>query len=174
MRGYIDPEFMPYVVAFIKASGGKVRWEDFKDVAIVFGALEYGEKDVGVIGLCHWGFPGIEPRFIEIDAKYYAKHSKISRFALLFHEMGHCVLNEDHPDLEVNKFIHWLESLGVKTVRSQIENYLPDGCPKTLMHPYDFSEECVMTHFEYYLKELYENGQPNSEFVRVNHFTSVE
>lgn len=166
--GLVDPEFQKYIKQFIVLSKGKANSMDFTDVSIIFSKLEFSEKNIGVIGLCHWGFPGLEAPYIEIDRNYWESHSSISRWSLIFHEMGHCILGREHPMLEMGSFIKWLESLGIKTIRHQ-ENYLKDGCPKTLMHPYDFSDSCITDHLDYYIKELYTDTSPTQSFIKIVH-----
>lgn len=70
--------------------------------------------------------------------KKFIQESGQDSFALqqlIFHELGHCVLNLDHNDDIMN-----------------------NNCPKSIMHSRFFGDtECYWNNIEYYLKEL--NGQ---------------
>jgi hypothetical protein len=85
-----------------------------------------------VVGLCPDGGVG---RNIKIKKMYYWMASPITRKALIFHELGHCVLHKKH-----NKEL------------------MKDECPKSLMYPEmsGLTEKCLNKHWEEYEEELFQ------------------
>lgn len=85
----------------------------------------------GPYGQCEIG----EGRNISINKAYWSDASHTSRELLIFHELGHCVLNLEHDD-------SWITLNGV---------YIP----KSIMNSYLFSEYLYDTFREYYMLELF-------------------
>lgn len=161
-----DPEFSDYIEDFILRSKDLISHRDFEHINISFKPQEYSSdakgKDTVVIGMCfwNWGILGAKNR-IEIDPAYWKQAGPFEKWNLIFHEMGHCVCNRVHPDLKEDAgwFVRWLSGVGVQTVHSQ-DHYLHDGCPATIMHPYNISNECVHDHQRYYVEELFAECHP--------------
>lgn len=160
-----DPEFNIYIDDFIYRSHGMLGHRDFENLDISFKPQDYSAgkivDDASVIGMCYWnwGILGAKNR-IEIDPMYWKTAGEYEKWNLIFHEMGHCVCNLQHPDIkEESGFIGWLNDVGITTVRKQ-EHYLRDGCPATIMHPLNLSNECVADHQQYYIQELFSRCKP--------------
>jgi hypothetical protein len=155
----INPLYHDYVWDFIYRSHGKVTFLDFQHIILEPATLEYSEKHEGIIGMCHWGF--MTRNRIEIDSLFFETHSSIKQWELLFHELGHCICNRPHPDLAITE--HWivgvLNKIGINHVRWS-SLYLHDGCPSTIMYPYDLTEQCLKAHQEYYVQEMFEHCNP--------------
>lgn len=138
----IAKELKPYVHQFTKLTGRKLSW--FKDLRIGFHPLGWNSDKGGNIGMCcgavFTGRPGLK---IEIDLNYWAQADKDEKWAVMMHELGHCVCSLDHPT----------EEKGPKILIDP-ELYFPDTCPKTLMHPYAPSGECVKIHKKAYTQEF--------------------
>jgi hypothetical protein len=158
--GTIDPVFKDYVEDFIVRSNGQVTPAHFRYLSVQFKKLEYSEKSHGIIGMCYWGFNffgRLTPPHIEIDPTYWEYSGVQNRWALLFHEFGHCVLNRQHTATEDDWFIIFLKTIHIRTQR---EINFVDGCPKSIMNPTDFPEWCIEDHRKQYVKELFANGNP--------------
>ena len=69
---------------------------------------------------------------IKIDRTDYALLSNVRREALLFHELGHCLLNRVHDD----------------------DTY-DDGRPKSLMNKYIIGEYYYSSYYDEYMRELF-------------------
>jgi hypothetical protein len=112
----------------------------FQDVAVLYGVKvnmnnlvvdfvdSYPVK--GWVGLCERG-KGVT-KFATFHKEYFYSRSPEAKYALVLHELGHCVLD-----------------------RSHVEGYLKDNCPKSLMHPSDGLFGCFFKNQDYYLRELF-------------------
>jgi hypothetical protein len=117
----IDPEFVDLVELFEKEQNENV------DIDISFKELDYP-----TVGLCWWqtrsaSRQGIE---IEIDPDFWFESSDVKKEELLFHELGHCILNRDHLDEKINYYV-----------------------PKSIMYPYVFGY-AYTKYRSYYVDEL--------------------
>ncbi len=85
-------EFSPYFQRFEAASAqyGRDTSGDSR-VRILYGALHPGE-----VGVCEQG-PFQAPRVLVSRPAWQAR-SEAGREALIFHELGHCLLGRDHKD----------------------------------------------------------------------------
>ena len=81
-----DPEFILYLESFAELYGKELTDED-----VVIGFVD---QDVGYGGKCYY-----EKRQIEIDKKMWDSFPEFRKEALIFHELGHCILNiRDHDN----------------------------------------------------------------------------
>ena len=162
----VDPAFKNYREEFINLSGGLITPDNIAQISIHFKKLEYSEKGEGTIGLCYWGFnafgKGGTPPRIEIDPSYWEFHSEIQKRALIFHEIGHCGCQREHPNVEVNWLVKLLDKAHISHRRYAI-NYFEDTCPRTIMHPYDLSSACLTRHKKYYDEEMFKHCTPPLE-----------
>jgi hypothetical protein len=120
-KNKIDLEFVELVQLFEKEQHENV------DVDISFKKLE-----LPTVGLCWQQVQddfkqGIE---IEIDPDFWFSSSDVKKEELLFHELGHCILNRDHDNSRLYYSI-----------------------PKSVMYPYVF-EWAYKDHRSYYVDEL--------------------
>jgi hypothetical protein len=83
----------------------------------------------GYVGICKLGYYRVP--YIAIDRTYWKNSSRWGREWLVFHELGHCVLDRDHRD----------DKFGV-------------NCPASIMHSYANSF-CYKDYRNYYVKELF-------------------
>lgn len=92
---------------------------------------EFKELDRPFIGQC---IPGNVPH-IKIDPRFWERAPEELREALMYHELGHCILRRGHVDEKRE-----------------------DGCYKSLMSTYIVSRTCYIKHYESYLNELVERN----------------
>lgn len=83
--------------------------EDIKEHVRVFSQLynnevnieiRYAKLSLNVVGLCYSYSDGVNR--IEIDKEEYESYSYYGKQQLIFHELGHCVLNRDHVSTKFN------------------------------------------------------------------------
>ena len=119
--------FAPYVAQFeqnsVIYSASAVQVTNLK---IQFGPMATAEER----GVCD--ITGDQTPVITIDQAYWDSTTEDARKALIFHEMGHCVLRRLH-----------LATLGT------------DGAPTSLMNPYTIDGSTYDAHQDSYLHELY-------------------
>ena len=116
----IDPDLVEYVSRFEEIGDVKVR-----NMAVSFGSLSFPK-----VGECRYQGP---LREIVIDEKFWQNLSDLRRESLMFHELGHCALNQREHRNEVG----------------------PDECPLSVMNEYLVSETCYVLHRRHYVLELF-------------------
>jgi hypothetical protein len=149
----IDKKFDPYIENYkhIIQADEKIE-KRFEKLSINFADLKGN-----TIGVCYWLLDGETE--IEIDKKYWKSSSsgKIGREFLVYHELEHCIryrmhshktdrIEKDFADYFVD-FLFWLNII-------EKEGFFPDGCPNSIMYPYDVGSYCRENHYYDYLKEL--------------------
>jgi hypothetical protein len=119
-----DPEFKEYIELFSEYYGSEINDND-----VVIG---FGETKEGIFGLCNYS-----KRQITISRKFWdlASDSSYRKEALIFHELGHCVLNLRG---------HETESIFMSGMT----------CPKSLMNPALLGQEYSKNR-DYYIHELF-------------------
>lgn len=141
------------------------QWQDYTDIAgknhIKFTKQLYLEfshiTDDRVIGYCHYGD---NYRTIRIDIGFWNISPPLQRWALMAHELSHCLCTRDHdydhgkPYLDV-KLVDTLNILHIFP-----SGYLSDNCPMSIMHPTIPNEDCLKKHKEYYSKEMLDGCVP--------------
>lgn len=115
IKGSVDGEFNVYIADFIKDFGTDPTWVsmEFKD-----NLTQYGQY---VVGVCTWDNG---PK-IYISKSFWEYSSNYVRKALIYHEIGHCVLGKGHDD-------------------EQFTN----GCYKSIMSSWVDSDTCYEQHME--------------------------
>jgi hypothetical protein len=94
---------------------------------ILYGSYYFKDIPDKVIGLCNH----YDPKTITVDPEAWQQLSSGQKWALMLHEMGHCMLDKDHNDLK-----------------------LLDQCPASIMNTYLVTTDCYTRHMEYYWEEL--------------------
>lgn len=126
---YQDPEFSSYIVEFEKLSHydtRKIRFE-FSD--------ESDESVKNELGSCQKELLGGKPvGVIKIRRGRWKEASQDSREQLIFHEIGHCLLNRSHSDSLVRRGRYVM--------------------PKSIMSASRISDEVYKANRDYYVSEL--------------------
>lgn len=81
--------FDGYVKKFYQEMGNAGLENSRRDIAINFDE----NPDMGAAGICFWSE---NPRRITVNKYYWDTMSDSERKFLIFHELGHCVLNRSH------------------------------------------------------------------------------
>ena len=131
---YINPDFAPYYAEFESIYG------TYPAIGIDFSE----GLDPRYLGICRTTAGG---NYIYINSKHWYGLSEHLKIALIFHELGHCLLGRSHT-----------------TARYEV-----DGCPTSLMFPYLVSLICYNRYYDDYIDELINNRlelpEQNAEFV---------
>jgi len=69
---------------------------------------------------------------VEIDPVWWYEAGYADQEQLIFHELAHCVLRQDHRN-----FI------------------MSDRCPGSIMDEYHIHNSCYIKHYDYYIEELF-------------------
>lgn len=147
----IPAEFQPHIKDFVKTSNGKIKLREVMTIQFKFKKYPSGSS---TLGTC---YPAVVKRWITINQKWWKTATYKSQRELIFHELGHCLLNRRHtmptrfPKEWLDKLENWLFKIGLWTTRS----YLKDHCPSSIMHLYALSRYCIQKHGDYYDKELF-------------------
>lgn len=126
----VDPVLADYVELFERAL-------QFDVMNVTMGFVDL---DDGRAGVCAWnsytssnGRQIWAWREIRIDPTVWIGLTAAEKEALMFHELGHCVLNRDHNPARAE-----------------------DGRPLSIMHPYLLDHDDYVKHHDYYVQELKE------------------
>ena len=92
--------------------------------------LGFADLDEDKAGICTTYPSGHKE--VEIDQKYWQEISYNQRFNLIFHELGHCVLNLDHNMV-----------------------LLDDNCPSSFMFDTIIGDNCLDLHLDEYIGEMF-------------------
>lgn len=130
----------------------------YNKVTIGFKVIKAGN----VIGLCTYGPTWRE---IDLDINYWNNSTKLSHLALLFHELSHCYCGRAH---DYGEHLDYPESEAARRARAvkwQFEGgprpgYWVDGCPVSLMYPVVVDNECMKTHYDEYIREMFDRCRP--------------
>jgi hypothetical protein len=145
----IDEEASSYVKEFVFVSRGRIKPAHLKNLTIGFRSFN---DEQNVIGTC---YPWIKE--IHINKDWWEKNqSSEQRVSLMFHELGHCILNRPHTAEQRGDLWGEIEAFLMKLGLIKVRGMLPDYCPSSLMHPIQISDYCLNEHYQYYLDELFD------------------
>jgi len=125
--------FVPYVEKFQAGAqyhGGNLKVED---LVIQFGPMDNPRQRA----ICDIG-PDSPPTIIILESGWELMDEN-ERTALMFHEMGHCVLRRPH-----------------------VNSVTRSGLPASLMNPYLISGHVYSRYEDYYNKELFKGQVPSA------------
>jgi hypothetical protein len=143
----VAPEFQEYVTRFEQVSADYGSPVTVSNLSIHFGKMQSRNEN----GACE--IIGDKTPTITINEQVWDVMDDLEREALMFHEMGHCVLNLNHvKDANVPK--------NVNTSVQQLPAPVPYGAPISLMNPYRLDSELYADFVDYYHKDLF-GRKPN-------------
>lgn len=90
---YVDPELQPYLTSFVEAAANR-RVDVAEAVAAIDARFTDLSQDIG--GQCRRADG--QRASIRIDVTYWRQFSAMQREFLIFHELGHCILEREHLD----------------------------------------------------------------------------
>lgn len=118
----IDQELKPYYDQFIYMFNIKKT-----NILLTFG--DTNRTADSAIGICNYF-----TNTVTINRPFWNNAPYTSKIALIWHELGHCLLFKDHDDTP-----------------------LLDGCPASIMNSYLPSRYCLEKHWERYVNEFGRN-----------------
>ena len=142
-----DEALVPYVQRFQQEYGATVN------ISVTF-----GEMAANFAGLCYYS----PYRHVTINKSIWQRLDESQKEQLVYHELGHCVLNHGHPSyLSSIRFLGW----GADSVGSEKDHVFPaytfgwHFCPGTIMRWFMFNIDemvnCYMPYRDYYMDELF-------------------
>ena len=138
-RNIIDNRLLEFVEGF-EHTFKKTVWMDVIITEELEDYAKGGLLEDNVVGVC-WKSVSGETRRIEIKQSSFDDMSYKAKEQLIFHELGHCVLDKGHSDPQ-----------NIFTVLKE------DGCKSSIMDVYTFSQSeisgCYQPQYNYYIKEL--------------------
>lgn len=95
----IDLELQPVLDHFLEEGASRGYLFDTSKIVMKIGDVPQFDPRPGVttIGVC-WNIYYDDKPFVLIDAKFWKAATYFSREAVVFHELGHCLLNREHND----------------------------------------------------------------------------
>lgn len=120
---YVEKEIQEHVEKFKLIYGKSVDIEiKFKDLEIMTAGVCYVYTDSSL-------------NHIQIDRDIFFSYSELGREELIFHELGHCILDRDHTTSRIS--------------------YKDTTIPKSIMYPYTFGNSSFYSEMlSYYYDEL--------------------
>jgi len=136
-----------------------------KDQGIIFkNGVTIGFKKINqgnAVGMTYYGYTWRE---IDIDKEYYNKSSYITRWVLLMHELDHAYCTREHDydggkypekrEDRIKEALDWQKRKGPKPGRYE------DICPTSIMYPSILDDDCVVAHYNDYIKEMFQRCIP--------------
>lgn len=153
----VDPTFIPYLQHFVEESRETVTYKDFNNLEIKFDKFPKDSRQIGTCQKILWA------SYVRIRVDWWMeKAGELQREGLVYHELGHCILDRGHMRPHENEIVIYLEKLflDLKLIK-QKKGYLKDYCPSSYMHPSAVSEYCIKKHRSFYIKELFTNTEDN-------------
>lgn len=135
----ISTDFEPYINSFKSEAIVRNKIFDYSSLSVSYDHTLSGSN---VLGVCTWG--GLNPPRITINPTYWqawAANGRVSEMQqLIYHELGHCILNRMHDDRTVNT----------------VDN--GTAIAISLMNSYHLTPTVYERNYEYYLNELYDQS----------------
>lgn len=145
----IDPELVPYLKDYRNLIDNPYQYNDR------FETLSAGFRDLdGPIGVCYWLIGN--RREISFDPHYWRLMDPISRQLTVYHELEHCIRFRMHSSKKWIITNPWelIERIGQDLGIYELKNNFIDGCPSSVMYPYEISNSCVAVHYLDYIEEI--------------------
>lgn len=122
----IEPRYQSYVDNFVSDAQKTGRTIEINDL-IIKSVPQISDE---IIGQCQRGI-NVTPRIV-INYGHWKNFSNVEREELLYHELGHCILNRWHKNDT--------DSLGI---------------PISIMYPYILPEMVYLKYREFFIMELF-------------------
>lgn len=120
---YVEKEMQSYVEKFKLIYGKSVNIE-----------IKFEDLDPMIAGVCY-SYTDPSFNYIEIDRDLFSTYSELGREELIFHELGHCILDREHTTSRIA--------------------YKDTTIPKSIMYPYIFGGlPFYAENLSYYYDEL--------------------
>lgn len=125
----IEPQYIKYVKEFENQSSTT------NNKVIVDDLVVRTRDDLGGSILAQCRMYSVFTPLIVVSKKYWVTMSETEREMVMFHELGHCILNRGHN-----------------------ENLKEPNIPESIMYPYIFSSDVYLFLKSNYILELFQNN----------------
>ncbi len=130
---HVNPEFIPHLEQFHKEAKANNRLIIIENLTIKFdGKL----NDTNILAECEHAYYPI----ISFRPSFWDNASEEDRENVMFHELGHCILNLDHDEERI------------RTINNE-------SIAKSIMYPWPLDGNVYLRYRSYYIIELF-NKQP--------------
>ena len=154
----VDEQLLPYKEDFEIIVGKNKNSYKLKKVNMYFADLNKNKKGTErTLGMCKGMY--MDTTDINIDIEYWKTATDLSKKFTVLHELGHCICTLGHTEIRNGFWESVFDTLKFKLGIGIRKGYLKDGCPASLMHPYEFDWFCMYTHYDYYMQELKQSCQ---------------
>lgn len=145
-------ELAGYLTSFVRESHGIIKIKDLTDSTYAYSQLSWQREKGGTIADCISSLH-VTPFIIHVDERYWSDADPIDRWAIMFHELGHCACGLDHTTEQGSEWLtDLLEAHGFKTYHAR---KFPDGCQDSIMAWNVPHKRCVVVHRDEYLGDLF-------------------
>ncbi len=141
----IEPEFQTYVDDFLAQGESRDITVQRNLMIVMKETLSAGSS--GVIGLCHYPNSSRAYPLVEIKKSYWDSASEDSKKALIYHELGHCLLFRDH-----NTSLAYAPTLNKQIPLSVMYPYIITGLGSQISNFFS-------TYIAEYWDELFDSNQ---------------
>ncbi len=90
----VDSRLYAYFESFEEEAATRGRHFDLAALNIK-GTIEKIDLEIEAVGTCNWHS---NPKHVELDTQFWLSANHSSKELIVFHELGHCVLNRSHLD----------------------------------------------------------------------------
>ena len=155
-----NKEFRPIVKQLVEYPHN-VLYKNAYNIPIILKTL--GEKAATIMGWCEKTSKG---NFITINKNIWNDINLIEKKVLIYHELGHCLMNREHSALVDTKLLNYkVDAIMVMLGLINTKESLPLGCPGSIMHPVDFTQLCIKMYGEYYSAEFFNQELTLKQFL---------
>lgn len=150
----VDPEFEPYVQEYLHIINSKHPKEGYYEEKIKNLPIHFDTLDEDTMGECNWGLFG--DKNIKISKKQWNSVDFVGKQFLIYHELEHCVRGRVHTNIKKKPVYFWdyVEAFAEKIGLIKQKGFFADGCPSSIMYPYDTSTICNDRHYNDYIEEM--------------------
>lgn len=154
----LDPEFIDYINAFSKEAAIRNLSLNIDQISIRF--TDYIVEKKGIVGYCyrephlgpHGDIIGLNPVII-IKKEWWKKQLDFKKFDLIFHELGHCLLDRKHVLVDENKSI-------IENLNGYSESIMTANLVSTRMN-----EAQYLASWQILVDELFLNRKANLQLI---------
>lgn len=143
----VDPAVATYVSEWMSLAKDRKLTFD-REVSIGFMNIDEG----ATIGITNYGFGFTE---IDLDKRAWNSYTKVGRTGLVFHELAHAYCYRDHDFASGTPYPE-----NTMVSNSEKDGFFRDGCSLSLMCPFLMDDNCILAHYNEYVKEIFNRCTP--------------
>jgi hypothetical protein len=140
-----NPMLMALAKQYKAFDQGHVSEERFNSLTIGF-YKNTGEKS-NTLAFCN-----MFSNEVLIDIDHWNRMDDLTRVAVVFHELGHCLSGRIHTGYSG----HLTDDIPIFLGLINNTDYFLDNCPKSLMYPTILPRTCLKRYWNYYMIDLFQ------------------